>query len=85
MPKTPAQPRKPRGFAALTPERRREIASLGGRAALAKGSLHRFTPDQYRRGAASGGHAVARDVRHMEAIGRRGGLASAARRTAAAV
>lgn len=25
-------PRKPRGFAALTPERRREIAAMGGKA-----------------------------------------------------
>lgn len=26
------EPKKPRGFAAITPERRREIASMGGKA-----------------------------------------------------
>jgi general stress protein YciG len=32
-----------RGFAALTPEQRRRIASLGGRAAHAKGVAHRWS------------------------------------------
>jgi general stress protein YciG len=35
--------KKKRGFAALTPEQRREIASKGGRAAQRKGRAHRWT------------------------------------------
>lgn len=32
-----------RGFASMTPQRRREIASMGGRAAHTKGTAHEFT------------------------------------------
>lgn len=35
-------PRKPTGFAAMSPERRREIASKGGKTAWQKGTAHRF-------------------------------------------
>lgn len=35
-----AQKPKPRGFASLTPERRAEIARLGGRAAHEQGKAH---------------------------------------------
>jgi hypothetical protein len=38
----PDMPRKPRGFAALSAERRREIAGKGGRAAHAEGTAHQF-------------------------------------------
>jgi hypothetical protein len=37
---------KPQGFAALSPERRREIASKGGQAAHAQGKAHRFTSQE---------------------------------------
>jgi hypothetical protein len=40
----PATP-KPRGFAAISPERRRDISSKGGKAAHAAGTAHRFTKD----------------------------------------
>jgi len=33
-----------RGFASLSPEQRREIASKGGKAAHAKGTAHQWTP-----------------------------------------
>lgn len=36
------QVKKPRGFATLTPERRREIASLGGFASQRSGRGHKF-------------------------------------------
>ncbi len=36
------KPRKPRGFAALTPERRREISSAGGRSAHRLGVAHQW-------------------------------------------
>lgn len=37
------QPRK-RGFAAMAPEKRQEIASLGGKAAHQQGRAHKWTP-----------------------------------------
>lgn len=64
-----------RGFASLTPEQRREIASMGGRAAQEKGTAHRFTSDEAKSAGAKGGKAVSRDIAHMAEIGRRGGLA----------
>jgi len=44
---TPVE-RRPRGFAAMTPEKKREIASLGGRAAHASGRAHQFTTEEAR-------------------------------------
>ena len=41
------QPRG-RGFACLTPERRKEIASQGGRTAHRNGNAHQFTPEEAR-------------------------------------
>ncbi len=38
------QPRAKRGFAAMDPQRQREIASQGGKAAHRLGSAHRWTP-----------------------------------------
>ena len=38
--------KKPRGFAALSPERRREIASQGGRTAQARGTAHQWTAEE---------------------------------------
>jgi general stress protein YciG len=35
-----------RGLASMTPERRREIAVLGGNASHAKGKAHQFTPEE---------------------------------------
>lgn len=46
---------KKRGFASLTQERRREIASAGGRAAHAKGTGHRWTPEQAQEAGKKGG------------------------------
>jgi hypothetical protein len=37
---------KPRGLAALSPERRREISAKGGKAAHAQGKAHRFTSQE---------------------------------------
>lgn len=46
---TPAAARRaPRGFAAMDPQRQREIASLGGRAAHQSGHAHEFTPEEAR-------------------------------------
>jgi general stress protein YciG len=49
--------RKPRGFATMTPERIREIASKGGREAQAKGVAHRFTTEEASAAGKKGGLA----------------------------
>ena len=41
-----------RGFASMSPEKQREIASKGGRAAHEKGTAHEWTPDEARQPAA---------------------------------
>jgi general stress protein YciG len=40
---------KNRGFASMDPERQREIASQGGKAAHQKGTAHEFTSEEARR------------------------------------
>lgn len=37
-----------RGFASISPERRREIASMGGKSAHAKGTAHQYNPETAR-------------------------------------
>ena len=44
-----------RGFASMSPERQREIASKGGRAAHAKGTAHEWTPEEARSAGRKGG------------------------------
>ncbi|MBA3772055.1 MAG: general stress protein [Ramlibacter sp.] len=46
--KSGGQRRSPRGFAAMDPQRQREIASLGGRAAHQSGHAHEFTSEEAR-------------------------------------
>ena len=62
-----------RGFASMDPQRQREIASAGGRAAHAQGVAHEFTPEEARAAGRKGGEAVSRDREHMRQIGRKGG------------
>ena len=40
---------KTRGFASMDPERQRQIASQGGKAAHQKGTAHEFTSEEARR------------------------------------
>src|ERR671915_431502 len=76
--------RSNRGFASMDPNKQREIASKGGRAAHAKGTAHEFNSDEARDAGRKGGQAVSRNREHMAAIGRRGGEARGnARRQAA--
>jgi general stress protein YciG len=44
----PAAKKSLRGFAAMDPQRQREIASLGGRAAHQSGHAHEFTSEEAR-------------------------------------
>jgi general stress protein YciG len=71
--KTPQK--KPRGFAAMDPEKQREIARKGGRIAHLRGHAHEFTPEEAREAGRKGGQAVSRDRKHMAKIGKLGGEA----------
>lgn len=44
-----------RGFASMTPEKQREIASKGGRAAHQKGTAHEWTSEEARQAGRKGG------------------------------
>jgi general stress protein YciG len=72
-----------RGFAAMDPEKQRQIASKGGRAAHAKGTAHHFTPEEAREAGRKGGMAAhAKGTAHeftpeeAREAGRKGGLRS---------
>lgn len=68
------------GFATLAPERRRQIASMGGHAAHAAGGRgHRWTSDEAKIHGRAGGISVAADREHMAEIGRRGGATVASK------
>ncbi|MCL6710975.1 KGG domain-containing protein [Pseudomonas sp. R2.Fl] len=72
--------REPRGFAAMDPERQREIARKGGRAAHRSGNAHQFDSEEAREAGRKGGEAVSQDRTHMARIGARGGEARGANR-----
>jgi hypothetical protein len=44
----------------MSPEKQREIASLGGKAAHAKGTAHEFSPEEARTAGRKGGLAAQR-------------------------
>jgi len=71
---------KLRGFATLSRERHRQIASLGGRMAQAKGTGHRFTSEQARAAGQKGGRTVSQRVGYMSELARKGALAAGANR-----
>ncbi len=49
-----------RGFASMDPEKQREIASKGGRAAHVQGTAHEWTSDEARAAGRKGGAASRR-------------------------
>lgn len=51
----PGERKERRGFASMSPEKQREIASKGGRAAHAKGTAHEWTSDEARSAGRKGG------------------------------
>src|SRR6516164_10863510 len=72
-----------RGFAGMSAEKQREIASKGGKAAHAKGTAHHFTPEEARVAGRKGGQAAhAKGTAHeftpeeARAAGRKGGQSS---------
>ena len=83
----PGKARSGRGFASMDPQRQREIASQGGRAAHQKGTAHQFNPEEARAAGSKGGQAAHRKGTAHEfspdearEAGRKGGQASHARR-----
>jgi general stress protein YciG len=70
-----------RGFAAMSPERQRQIASEGGRAAHKLGVAHEWNSDEARKAGKKGGQIVSQNREHMSEIGRRGGQSSGGRRS----
>jgi general stress protein YciG len=60
-----------RGFASMDPQRQREIASEGGRAAHEKGTAHEFTSEEAREAGRKGG--MARSANRRSAMGQSGG------------
>ena len=64
-----------RGFAAMTRERKKEVASLGGKAAHMKGVAYEFSSEAARAAGRKGGKAVAAMPGHMAALGRLGAKA----------
>ena len=52
---SPAPRKERRGFASMSPEKQREIASKGGRAAHQKGTAHEWTSEEARSAGRKGG------------------------------
>jgi general stress protein YciG len=63
-----------RGFASMTKEQQRAIASKGGKAAHKLGRAHEFTSAEATIAGRKGGIKVSRNGFHMAEIGRKGGL-----------
>ena len=59
-----------RGFASMDPQRQREIASEGGRAAHEKGTAHEFTSEEAREAGRKGGMARSANRRKAMESGR---------------
>ena len=53
--KLPGERKERRGFASMSPEKQREIASKGGRAAHQKGTAHEWTSEEARSAGRKGG------------------------------
>jgi general stress protein YciG len=60
-----------RGFASMDPQRQREIASEGGRAAHEKGTAHEFTSEEAREAGRKGGQARSQSNRSSNASSNR--------------
>ena len=67
------KPHGPRGFAAMSPEKRAAISSKGGKRAHEVGNAHEFTREEARRAGRLGGETVSMDRYHMAEIGANGG------------
>ena len=75
MSDTPKPSAARRGFAAMTPAQRADIARRGGQAAQAAGTGHQWTPTTAAEAGRKGGLAASKDRQRMSDIGRKGGKA----------
>jgi len=66
-----------RGFASMDPQRQREIASEGGRAAHEKGTAHEFTSEEAREAGRKGGMARSANRRNAAQSGSSNGSSHA--------
>ncbi len=55
-----------RGFASMSEEKQKEIASKGGKAAHMKGTAHEFTSDEAREAGRKGGQATQQNRREQK-------------------
>ncbi len=69
MDNSKVEEKKKRGFAALTPERRIEIARSGGLAAHAKGKGHKFTTEEAREAGRKGARIAHERQQHRVPTG----------------
>lgn len=59
--------RNKRGFASMDPDKQRQIASKGGRAAHRRGTAHEFTSEEAREAGRKGGLARQKNKRRSAA------------------
>ena len=72
-----SSPRKSnRGFASMDPQRQREIASEGGRAAHEKGTAHEFTSEEAREAGRKGGQARSESNRSRNSASNSGNVSN---------
>lgn len=65
-----------RGFARLTPERRRELGKRGQEIMRKNGFAHQFSTKNAKEAGKKGGETISKNREHMKEIARKGGLAS---------
>jgi general stress protein YciG len=58
QPEAPKPAKKPRGFAAWTPEKRLEVSRKGGKSAHVQGTAHKWNAEQARAAGRLGGRAT---------------------------
>ena len=66
-------PNSKKGFASMTIEQKKAIASAGGKAAHAKGKAYKFDSVSAKVAGQKGGKAVSANREHMAEIGKKGG------------
>lgn len=64
-----------RGFAAMSPEKRQQVAAMGGKAAHKKGVAYQFDSTSAREASKKGGATVSENREYMAALGQKGGKA----------
>ncbi len=68
---------EPRGFARLSPQERKRLSALGGKAAHAAGTAHQYTSEEAVAAGKKGGTKLSANRTHMAEIGKKGAASSA--------